>query len=317
MTQALKDAGVQARDIDEVVLVGGSTRMPKVQLLVRDIFGKEPHKGVNPDEVVAVGAAVQGGVLAGDVKDVVLLDVTPLSLGVETLGGLTTVIIPRNTTIPTKKSEKFSTAADNQTSVEVHVLQGERPLAKDNRTLGRFNLVGIPPAPRGVPQIEVTFDIDASGIVTVSAKDLASGKEQKITVTASSGLSKAEVDRMVQEAQSHAAEDQQRRDVVATRNETDALAYSVEKMLNSLGLAVPPAERARIENVVSDARRTIGTDDLEAIKRSLEDLQQAASELSRLEEQSASRQGPAQGRGRDVTEGEDIDAGTVETGSKQ
>ena len=317
MKQALKDAGVQAGDIDEVVLVGGSTRMPKAQQIVRDMFGKEPHKGVNPDEVVAVGAAVQGGVLSGDVKDVVLLDVTPLSLGVETQGGLMTVIIPRNTTIPTRKSEIFSTAADNQTSVEVHVLQGERPLAKDNRTLGRFNLVGIPPAPRGVPQIEVTFDIDSNGIVTVSAKDQATGKEQKITVTASSGLSKAEVDRMVQESQAHAAEDQQRRELVATRNEADALAYSVEKMLNSLGQAVPPAERARIENVVSDARRTIGTDDLKAIKRSLEDLQQAASELSRLEEQSASRQGPAQGRGRDVTEGEVIDAETVETGSKQ
>jgi molecular chaperone DnaK len=317
MKQALKDAGVQAGDIDEVVLVGGSTRMPKVQQLVRDMFGKEPHKGVNPDEVVAVGAAVQGGVLSGDVKDVVLLDVTPLSLGVETQGGLMTVIIPRNTTIPTKKSEIFSTAADNQTSVEVHVLQGERPLAKDNRTLGRFHLEGIPPAPRGVPQIEVTFDIDSNGIVTVSAKDQATGKEQKITVTASSGLSKAEVDRMVQEAQAHAAEDQQRRDLVATRNEADALAYSVEKMLNSLGQAVPPAERARIENVVSDARRTIGTDDLKAIKRSLEDLQKAATELSRLEAQSRSQQGPAQGRGPDVTEGEVIDAETVETGNKQ
>jgi molecular chaperone DnaK len=317
MKQALKDAGVQAGDIDEVVLVGGATRMPKVQQLVRDMFGKEPHKGVNPDEVVAVGAAVQGGVLSGDVKDVVLLDVTPLSLGVETQGGLMTVIIPRNTTIPTRKSEIFSTAADNQTSVEVHVLQGERPLAKDNRTLGRFHLEGIPPAPRGVPQIEVTFDIDSNGIVTVSAKDQASGKEQKITVTATSGLSKEEVDRMVQEAQAHAAEDQQRRELVATRNEADALAYSVEKMLNSLGQRVPPAERARIENVVSDARRTIGTDDLKAIKRSLEELQKAATELSRLEAQAGSQQGAAQGRGPDVTEGEVIDAETVETGKKQ
>jgi molecular chaperone DnaK len=285
--------------------------MPKVQQLVRQMFGKEPHKGVNPDEVVAIGAAVQGGVLAGDVKDVVLLDVTPLSLGVETQGGLMTVIIPRNTTIPAKKSELFSTAADNQTSVEVHVLQGERPLAKDNRTLGRFNLVGIPPAPRGTPQIEVTFDIDSNGIVTVSAKDQATGKEQKITVTASSGLSKEEVDRMVREAQAHAAEDQQRRDLVATRNETDALAYSVERMLSSLGQQVPPADRARIENVVSDARRAIGTEDLPAIQRSLEDLKKAATDLSRLEQQPRAKQGP------DVAEGEVIDAETVETGHNQ
>jgi molecular chaperone DnaK len=314
MKQALKDAGVEAADVDEVVLVGGSTRMPKVQQLVRDMFGKEPHKGVNPDEVVAVGAAVQAGVLAGDVKDVVLLDVTPLSLGVETQGGLMTVVIPRNTTIPMKKSETFSTAVDNQTSVEVHVLQGERPLAKDNRTLGRFNLVGIPPAPRGVPQIEVTFDIDSNGIVNVSAKDMASGKEQKITVTASSGLSKEEVDRMVREAQSHAAEDQQRRDLVATRNETDALAYSIEKMLNGLGQRVPPADRARIENVISDARRAIGTEDLKATIRSLTDLQKAATELSRFEDQSRSKQGSPRGQGPDVAEGEVIDAETIESG---
>jgi molecular chaperone DnaK len=317
MKQALKDAGVQAGDIDEVVLVGGSTRMPKVQQLVREMFGKEPHRGVNPDEVVAVGAAVQGGVLSGDVKDVVLLDVTPLSLGVETQGGLMTVVIPRNTTIPTRKSEMFSTAADNQTSVEVHVLQGERPLAKDNRTLGRFNLVGIPPAPRGVPQIEVTFDIDSNGIVTVSAKDKATGKEQKITVTATSGLTKEEVDRLVQEAQAHAVEDQQRRELVATRNEVDALAYSLEKLMNTLGQNVPPADRARIENLISDARRSIAGDDLKAIKRSLDDLQKAATELARLEEQPRTSQGPAQGRAPDVTEGEVIDAETVETGPKQ
>ena len=316
MQQALKDASLQARDIDEVVLVGGSTRMPKVQQMVRDMFGKEPHKGVNPDEVVAVGAAVQGGVLSGDVKDVVLLDVTPLSLGVETQGGLMTVIIPRNTTIPTRKSESFSTAADNQTSVEVHVLQGERPLAKDNRTLGRFHLVGIPPAPRGTPQIEVTFDIDSNGIVTVSAKDQATGKEQKITVTASSGLSKADIDRMVQEAQAHAAEDQARRELVATRNEADALAYSLEKTLATLGQQVPPAERARIENVIADARRSIGEDDVRAIKRALDTLQKAATDLSRVEAEAGS-QGAARGRAPDVTDGEVIDAETVETGRNQ
>ena len=230
--QALADAGVDPKKIDEVVLVGGSTRMPKVQQLVREFFGKEPHKGVNPDEVVAIGAAVQGGVLTGEVKDVLLLDVTPLSLGIETLGGVMTTLIPRNTTIPTRKSEIFSTATDNQTSVEVHVLQGERPLARDNRTLGRFQLVGLPPAPRGVPQIEVAFDIDANGIVNVAAKDMATGKEQKITISGSSGLSKDDVDRMVKEAQSHAAEDQARRELIDARNQADSLAYQVEKTVN-------------------------------------------------------------------------------------
>src|SRR5438105_1320718 len=222
--QALADAGVDPKKVDEVVLVGGSTRMPRVQQLVRDYFGKEPHKGVNPDEVVAVGAAVQGGVLAGEVKDVLLLDVTPLSLGIETLAGVMPTLIPRTTTIPTRKSEIFSTATDNQTNVEVHVLQGERPLARDNRTLGRFQLVGLPPAPRGVPQIEVGFDIDANGIVNVNAKDLGTGREQKITITASSGLSKDDVGRMVKEAESHASEDQSRREVIDARNQADALA---------------------------------------------------------------------------------------------
>src|SRR3989440_2081117 len=225
--QALADAGVDPKKIDEVVLVGGSTRMPKVQQLVREFFGKEPHKGVNPDEVVAVGAAVQGGVLAGEVKDVLLLDVTPLSLGIETLGGVMTTLIPRNTTIPTRKSEIFSTATDNQTSVEVHVLQGERSSARDNRTLGKFHLIGLPPAPRGVPQIEVAFDIDANGIVNVTAKDLGTGKEQQITITATSGLSKGEVDRMVKEAESHASDDKARRELIDARNQADSLAYQV------------------------------------------------------------------------------------------
>ena len=229
LKQALADAGTDPKAIDEVVLVGGSTRMPKVQQLVRDYFGKEPHKGVNPDEVVAIGAAVQGGVLAGEVKDVLLLDVTPLSLGIETLGGVMTTLIARNTTIPTHKSETFSTATDNQTSVEVHVLQGERPLARDNRTLGRFHLVGLPPAPRGLPQVEVSFDIDANGIVNVKAKDMATGQEQKITISGSSGLSKAEVDRLVKDAQSHAADDQARREEIDARNQADTLAYQAEK----------------------------------------------------------------------------------------
>ena len=229
--QAMKDASVEPKNIDEVVLVGGQTRMPRIQALVKELFGKEPHKGVNPDEVVAVGAAVQAGVLAGDVKDLLLLDVTPLTLSIETLGGVATGMIPRNTTIPTRKTEKFSTAADSQTSVEVHVLQGERPLARDNRTLGKFHLTGIPPAPRGVPQIEVTFDIDANGILNVTAKDMATSKDQKITITSSSGLSKEEVDRMAKEAESHAAEDKAKREEIETRNQLDSMVYSVEKML--------------------------------------------------------------------------------------
>jgi molecular chaperone DnaK len=274
--QALADAGVDPRKIDEVVLVGGSTRMPKVQQLVRDFFGKDPHKGVNPDEVVAVGAAVQGGVLTGDVKDMLLLDVAPLSLGVETLGGVMTTLIPRNTTIPTRKSEMFSTATDNQTSVEIHVLQGERPLARDNRTLGRFHLVGLPSAPRGVPQVEVALDIDANGIVNVSAKDMATGKEQKITISGSGGLSKAEVDRMVKDAQSHAADDQTRRDVIDARNQADSLAYSVEKTVAENRDKLSAQDVATIEAAIAGARQAAQTDDLDALKRASDELQRAS-----------------------------------------
>jgi molecular chaperone DnaK len=274
--QALADAGIDPKRIDEVVLVGGSTRMPKVQQLVRDFFGKEPHRGVNPDEVVAVGAAVQGGVLAGEVKDVLLLDVAPLSLGVETLGGVMTTLIARNTTIPTRKSELFSTATDNQTSVEVHVLQGERPFARDNRTLGRFHLVGLPSAPRGVPQIEVAFDIDANGIVNVSAKDIATGKEQKTTISGSSGLSKDEVDRMVKDAQSHATEDQKRREVIDARNQADSLAYSVEKTIAEHREKLQVGDVSRVEAAIAEARRAAQGDDPDAIKRAADDLQRAS-----------------------------------------
>jgi molecular chaperone DnaK len=318
--QALADAGVDPRKIDEVVLVGGSTRMPKVQQLVREYFGKEPHKGVNPDEVVAIGAAVQGGVLAGEVKDVLLLDVTPLSLGIETLGGVMTTLIARNTTIPTRKSEVFSTATDNQTSVEVHVLQGERQLARDNRTLGRFHLIGLPPAPRGMPQVEVAFDIDANGIVNVTAKDTATGKEQKITISGSSGLSAAEVDRMVKDAQSHASEDQGRRDLIDARNQADSLAYEVEKTLAGSRDKVSSSEVSKIEAAVAGARKAAQGDDVAAIKQATEQLQQASHQLAAALYQGAQSAGGAKAAGEsknaeqsNVKDGEVIDAEYAET----
>jgi molecular chaperone DnaK len=273
--QALADAGLDASKIDEVVLVGGSTRIPRVQAIVKELFGKEPHKGVNPDEVVAIGAAIQAGVLAGEVKDLLLLDVTPLSLGIETLGGVMTPLIQRNTTIPTRKSETFSTAADSQTSVEVHVLQGERPMARDNRTLGRFHLSGLPPAPRGVPQIEVTFDIDANGIVNVSAKDMATQKEQKITITASSGLSKDEVDKMMKEAESHAEEDRKRKEEIETRNHADQAAYQAEKMLKDAGDKLAASDKAPIESAIEDLKRAIEKNDTAEMKRTMEALNTA------------------------------------------
>ncbi len=273
--QALADAGVDRSKIDEVVLVGGSTRIPRVQAIVKDLFGKEPHKGVNPDEVVAVGAAIQAGVLAGEVKDLLLLDVTPLSLGIETLGGVMTPLIQRNTTIPTRKSETFSTAADNQTSVEVHVLQGERPMARDNRTLGRFHLSGLPSAPRGVPQIEVTFDIDANGIVNVSAKDMATQKEQKITITASSGLSKDEVDKMMKEAEAHAEEDRLRKEEIETRNHADQAAYQAEKMVQDAGDKLSATDKAPIESAIADLRRAIEKNDTADMKRTMDALNTA------------------------------------------
>src|SRR5687767_13193393 len=273
--QALGDAGVDPSKIDEVVLVGGSTRIPRVQAIVKELFGKDPHKGVNPDEVVAIGAAIQAGVLAGEVKDLLLLDVTPLSLGIETLGGVMTTLIPRNTTIPTRKSETFSTAADNQTSVEVHVLQGERPMARDNRPLGRFHLTGLPPAPRGVPQIEVTFDIDANGIVNVSAKDMATQKEQKITITASSGLSKDEVDRMMKEAESHADEDRTRKEEIETRNHADQAAYAAERLLKDAGDKLPASDRQPIESAIEDLKKAIEKNDVAEMKRAMDTLQTA------------------------------------------
>ena len=289
--QALSDAGVDASKIDEVVLVGGSTRIPRVQQIVKDLFGKEPHKGVNPDEVVAVGAAVQAGVLAGEVKDLLLLDVTPLSLGIETLGGVMTTLIQRNTTIPTKKSETFSTAADNQTSVEVHVLQGERPMARDNRTLGKFHLSGLPSAPRGVPQVEVTFDIDANGIVNVTATDKATGKEQKITITASSGLNKDEVDRMMREAESHADEDKKRKEEIETRNQADQAAYAAERMVKDAGEKLSATDRAPIESAIEDLKKAIEKNDVDDMKRKLEALNAAQHKAAEAMYRSASAAG--------------------------
>jgi molecular chaperone DnaK len=297
--------------------------MPKVQQLVREFFGKEPHKGVNPDEVVAIGAAVQGGVLTGDVKDMLLLDVTPLSLGIETLGGVMTTLITRNTTIPTRKSEIFSTAADNQTNVEVHVLQGERPMARDNRTLGKFQLVGLPPAPRGVPQVEVSFDIDANGIVNVAAKDLATGKEQKITISGASGLSKDDVNRMVKEAQSHASEDQARRDLIDARNQADSLAYQVEKTVNENRGKVAAGDLSTVESAIAELRRVAQGDDVAAIRQATEALQKAShaiaealykgSQGSEGSEGSRGSEGSQGSAGSKVKDGEVVDAEYVET----
>jgi molecular chaperone DnaK len=276
----MKDAGVDASKINEVVLVGGQTRMPMIQALVKELFGREGHKGVNPDEVVAVGAAIQGGVLAGEVKDILLLDVTPLSLGVETLGGVTTVLIPRNTTIPTRKSETFSTAADNQTSVEIHVLQGERPVASGNRSLGKFHLMGIPPAPRGVPQVEVTFDIDANGILNVSAKDHATNKEQKITITASSGLSKDEAERMKKEADSHAAEDKARLAEVEARNRLDSLVYQTDKLIKENREKLAEADVKAAEEALEESRRALTDGGLERLNTAADNLTKASHRIA-------------------------------------
>jgi molecular chaperone DnaK len=277
MQTALKDAGLDPKRIDEVILVGGSTRIPKIQQIVKDYFGKEPNKSVNPDEVVAIGAAIQGGVLGGEVKDVLLLDVTPLSLGIETLGGVTTVLIPRNTTIPTKKSETFSTAEDNQTTVEIHVLQGERQMAVDNRTIGKFQLTGIPPAPRGMPQVEVTFDIDANGILHVSAKDKTTGKEQKIRIEASSGLSDTEIDRMVKAAEQHAQEDQAHREQIEARNQLDSLVYRVEKDSKEWADRLPADAKSRLDAALEAGRQALRTGETDGIRRALDELNQAYS----------------------------------------
>jgi molecular chaperone DnaK len=295
--QCMKDAGVDASKINEVVLVGGQTRMPRIQALVKELFGKEGHKGVNPDEVVAIGAAIQGGVLAGEVKDLLLLDVTPLSLSIETLGGVATPMIPRNTTIPTKKTETFSTAADNQTSVEVHVLQGERPMAAQNRTLGKFHLTGIPTAPRGVPQIEVTFDIDANGILNVTAKDTATGKDQKITITSSSGLSKEEVERMAKEADAHSAEDKAQREAIDAKNQLDSMLYNVEKMLRENGDKISGSERGDVENAVADAKKALESNDKAQMDKARENLTKASHKLAEEMYKSAQAKGPGAGAG--------------------
>ncbi|MFQ6070585.1 MAG: molecular chaperone DnaK [Candidatus Aminicenantales bacterium] len=323
--QALRDANLKPGDINEVILVGGSTRIPKVQQLVKELFGKEPHKGVNPDEVVAVGAAIQGAVLDQDIKDVLLLDVTPLTLGIETLGGVFTKMIPRNTTIPTKKTEIFSTAADNQPSVEIHVLQGEREMAADNRTLGRFHLDGIPPAPRGVPKIEVTFDIDANGILHVSAKDMGTGKQQAITITGHSGLDDKEIDRMVKDAESHAEEDKKKRELIDVRNQADQLVYSLEKLMRENRDKIPESEAKKVESEIEKTKKAIESDNVDEIKRAMESLSQASHKLTELmyqqaqtSQQQASGQSSTQsgGDGKSGQEEEVIDAEVVDDDKK-
>jgi molecular chaperone DnaK len=324
--QAMQDAGVSPKDINEVILVGGQTRMPKVQEAVKQLFGREPHKGVNPDEVVAVGAAVQGAVLTGEVKDLLLLDVTPLSLGIETLGGVMTPLITRNTTIPTKKSEVFTTAADNQTSVEVHVMQGERPMARDNRTLGKFHLVGIPPAPRQIPQIEVTFDIDANGILNVAAQDKATGKQQNITITASSGLTKDEIERMVKEAEANSAEDTKRKQEIEVRNQTDSLVYSTERTLGEHGAKLAESDRKAIDDALAEAREALKGEDIERMKRAQESLSQASHKLAEIMYREAQTQGQPAGAGAPggpsqgapgPKEGEVVDADFEDLGDKK
>jgi molecular chaperone DnaK len=320
----LSDAGLKASDIDEVVLVGGTTRIPKVQQMVKDLFGREPHRGVNPDEVVAVGAAIQAGVLGGEVKDVLLLDVTPLSLGIETLGGVFTKLIERNTTIPTRKSETFSTAADSQTSVEIHVLQGERPMARDNRTLGRFHLVGIPPAPRGVPQIEVTFDIDANGIVNVSAKDLGTGKEQKITITSSSGLSKEDINKMVREAESHADEDKRKREEIEARNRADSLVYQTEKLLKENRDKLSEADVKTVESAIAETKKALEDGGVERINQAADALTQASHKVAEAMYKAGAQSGSQAGgqsaegaKGGEKPDGDVIDAEYVDVDDKK
>jgi len=327
--QALTDAGMKPGDIDEVVLVGGQTRMPRIQQLVRELFGREPHKGVNPDEVVAVGAAIQGAVLTGDVKDVLLLDVTPLTLGIETLGGVFTRMIPRNTTIPTKKTEIFSTASDSQPSVEIHILQGEREMASDNRTLGRFHLDGIPPAPRGVPKIEVSFDIDANGILHVSAKDLGTGKQQAITITGHSGLDEKEIQRMVKDAETHSSEDKKRRETIDVKNQADGLMYSLEKLLRENKDKIPESEAAKIRQEIEHTKKAVESENIDRIKQAIESLTRASHKMTEMMYQQAGPQAaeagggkggasgsPSGGDGSAGAEGDVIDAEVVDEDKK-